>query len=504
MTINRDSVRSARLRAFLACLTVGLAVSAADASAAWTPPFETGFNQSPGTAFEGTQAPSGFSRVADTGATVLKLYLDWRVVAGEVRPENPADPADPAYDWTVFDELMRNTVAAGLKPLVRIANAPDWGTTPRNPSTPPEVIWTHPFPVELGLFAKAAATRYNGDFDPDPGDPYAETLPRARLWQIWNEPNQYRFLYPQRVNGQPVGITHYRSMVNQVAAGVKSVSTANLVFAGGTSPFKKVQNTAPLEFLRILVCLNTNLTPKKNCGPVRFDLWGTHPYTSGNPTRKAAQKGDVSIGDLPAVRKLLNAGLKHRKITAAGGKVKFWVDEFSWDTKPPDPAAIPAALHKRWVAEGMYRMWTAGVTMVAWLQLADNKYTGACGDPYQSGFYYFNSNIAQAKVKPSIVAFRFPFVAIPERTSLRIWGRTRTSDPGKVVIQRRTSSGWRNIANVTAHSNGIFASRFKTPWTSGWMRAVFKGKASPAFEIKRSVDQFYNPFGQRPPAGGCS
>ena len=198
-----------------------------------------------------------------------------------------------------------------------------------------------------------------------------------------------------------------------------------------------------LEFLRILVCLNTNLTPKKNCGPVRFDIWGTHPYTSGNPTRKAAQKGDVSLGDLPAVRKLLNAGLKHRKITAAGGKVKFWVDEFSWDTKPPDPAAIPAALHKRWVAEGMYRMWTSGVTMVAWLQLADNKYTGACGDPYQSGFYYFNSNIAQAKVKPSIVAFRFPFVAIPERTSLRIWGRTRMSDPGKVTIQRRTSSGWR-------------------------------------------------------------
>ena len=149
-------------------------------------------------------------------------------------------------------------------------------------------------------------------------------------------------------------------------------------------------------------------------------------------------------------------------------------------------------------------MWTAGVTMVAWLQLSDNKYTGGCGDPYQSGFYYFNSNIAQAKVKPSIVAFRFPFVAIPERTSLRIWGRTRTSDPGKVVIQRRTSSGWRNIANVTAHSNGIFASRFKTPWKSGWMRAVYKGKASPAFEIKRSVDRFYNPFGQRPPAGGCS
>ncbi len=505
MAFNRDSVRSARLPALIASVAAILAFAAAPVEAA-TPPFETAFIHYPTTAFVGSQAEAGFTRVATSGATVIKLHLDWAVLAGPVRPLDPSDPNDPAYNnmepgainnWTEFDQLIRDTVAHGLKPLVMIARAPDWA------SDGPDG-WTKPDAAELGLFAHAAAVRYNGDFpDPDPNHA-GETLPAVRHWQVWNEPNQYRFLYPQRVGNQPVGVTRYRDMVNAMATGLKSVSASNLVLAGGTSPFKRTLNTAPLDFLRILVCLDTKLKPKKGCGPVRFDIWGTHPYTSGGPTRKAVQPGDVSLGDLPAVRKVLTAGTKAKKITAAGNKVKFWVDEFSWDTSPPDPAAIPAALHTRWVAEGMYRMWSAGVTLVAWLQLADNQYTGACGDPYQSGFYYFNADIAAAKVKPSIVAFRFPFVAIKEKRSIRIWGRTMNSQPGKVTIQRKTSGGWRRISTLKATSRGIFQARFGTPYTKGYMRAIFQGKASPSFALKAPSDRTFNPFGQRPPAGGCS
>ena len=45
--------------------------------------------------------------------------------------------------------------------------------------------------------------------------------------------------------------------------------------------------------------------------------------------------------------------------------------EFSWDSNPPDPKGVPAVLEGRWVAEALYRMWSAGVSLVTWFTLRD-------------------------------------------------------------------------------------------------------------------------------------
>src|SRR5213075_986822 len=94
----------------------------------------------------------------------------------------------------------------------------------------------------------------------------------------------------------------------------------------------------PLSFMRRLLCLSRALRP--TCGfRVRFDVWSTHPYTSGGPTHHAIKPNDVSLGDLPKMRAVLDAAVRAHHILSSG-RPEFWVTEFSWDSKPPDPGGV--------------------------------------------------------------------------------------------------------------------------------------------------------------------
>ena len=108
---------------------------------------------------------------------------------------------------------------------------------------------------------------------------------------------------------------------------------------------------------------------------LRFDIWSHHPYTSGGPTHRASNPDNVSIRELPRMRKVLRAGVRFKHIIHTGS-VRFWVTEFSWDTNPPDPKGVPVDLHARWVSEALYRMWRAGVSLVTWFQLRDTATEG--------------------------------------------------------------------------------------------------------------------------------
>ena len=192
---------------------------------------------------------------------------------------------------------------------------------------------------------------------------------------------------------------------------------------------------------------------------------------------------DVSLGDLPKLKAVLDAGVRARKIVSRG-RVRFWVTEFSWDTSPPDPQAVPLALQARWVSEAMYTMWRSGVSLVTWFTLVDSPFPDS---PYQSGLYFVNG-----KPKPALEAFRFPFVALKAGTSMRLWGRTPGSKPGRVVVERQ-GSGWRRIATVRTDRFGIF--NVKRPFVAGVYRARFAGEPTLAFSTTEPPDHFYRPFG---------
>lgn len=445
-----------------------------------------------GTIFYGRDADLSFSRSRDAGATVIRLQLSWREIAPATRPAgfDPTNPADPAYRWGLFDKLVQNAYAYRLTPFIGISETPAWAE--RGAGGRPGA--NRPDPVELGRFAEAAARRYSGSFN---------ALPRVRTWEVWNEANASFFLYPQKQGGRVVSPGIYRRMVNEVAAGVHRVHADNRVIAGGLFPFAldnaAAQAIGPLKFMRDLLCISKRLRPARNCKErVHFDIWSHHPYTSGSPTHVAGNPDSVSINELPRMGALLRAAVRFHRVVHSARHVRFWVTEFSWDTSPPDPHGVPQRLHARWVAEGLYRMWRAGVSLVTWFQLRDDPMGGRSGSSsFQSGLYNrCDGGMACDTPKPALRAFEFPFVAFRSGTHARVWGRLPPTIRGRVVVEQRVHTRWKRIGLLRSNRNGIFRGRLRLSGR-GPLRArpERSGPTARPFSLVRPPDRRVNPFG---------
>jgi hypothetical protein len=466
---------------FLLILVATSLVCAAPASARG---LETGLVASG--PFYGSDADLAFERVRSSGATTVRIELSWREIApdGASKPAgfDATNPFDSAYRWGTFDHLAQRAVAKGLRPLIGISDAPRWAET----SSGGRAGTNRPDPVEYGRFAEATARRFSGGF---------AGIPRVRLWEVWNEANASFFLHP-------VSPTHYRQMVNEFAAGVKRVHADNTVVAGALFPFviegPAAQAIGPLRFMREMFCLSKRLRPVRGCdGQSRFDVWSHHPYTSGGPTHRASNPDNVSIRELPRMRSVLRAATRYKKIIHSR-PVRFWVTEFSWDSNPPDPKGVPVDLHARWVAESLYRMWHSGVSLVTWFQLRDDDAKGRPHNQvFQSGLYYFCAGgLGCAGPKPSLQAFRFPFVAFRSSRHVRVWGRTPGSGAGRVVVEQLAGRRWRTIGVFRARKDGIFEGRRRRRGR-GPLRARLKrgGELSVQFSLVRPPDRPVNPFG---------
>lgn len=467
---------------------LGAAILIALASlAASTPARQTASSARP---LETALYPSGIAevdRAVAAGATKVRLTLLWPSVAPALEPSdwNPTDPADPNYDWTEFDGIVRRAQSRGLNVYVTVMGAPKWAQQPPVSSDPSSA--NLPDPAAFGAFGRALAKRFSGSF---------QGLPRIRFFQAWNEPNLTPYLSPQLVRGRPVSPAHYRRMLNAFAAAVHAVRRDNVVIVGGLAPFRDLtpsvmaqnEDWGPLSFMRALLCISRSLRPTCKT-KVDFDVWATHPYTSGNPTHKAVLANDVSLGDLPEMRAVLDAAVRHRQLTTPSPG--FWVTEFSWDTSPPDPKAVPTMLHRRWVAEALYRMWQNRVSLVTWLQVRDHPLS----DPYQSGLWY-----EDGRPKPSLRAFRFPFVALRSGSRISVWGRTPHSRPRRVVIQQSVAASWRRVAVLSADRFGVFRATVTGTTRRGPMRAVLAdtNEASVPFSLVVPPDRIFNPFGGPP------
>ena len=443
--------------------------------------------------------PAAFDGVRAAGATAIRVYAIWRRTAPGARPADPANPADPAYDWSILDQQVQLAKTRHLEPILSIEGAPDYaeGAGEGLAGT------MRPSPREFGLFARAAARRYSGSFG---------GLPRVRYWQAWNEPNYFRHLGPQydtplsdpvRRSSRLLSPDIYRALVNSFADAVHGVNPGNLVIGGGLAPFgNEHANThvaRTLPFMRALLCMTSQNRPKPGCRQrIKLDVWSHHPYTAGGPTHHALSREDVSLGDLPRMRRLLRAAVRARHIVSRR-RVDFWATEFSWDTNPPDPNAVPMLLHRRWVAEALYRMWRNDISLVAWFGIRDGISSVPGEHLFECGLYFACPDGSLCAAKPSLTAFRFPFVAFTSGDRVLAWGRTPYGRRGRVVIEHR-GGAWRKVATLRSDRYGMFTSRLRAP-RRGFMRARLlsasgqSGELSAPFSLKRVPDQPFNPFG---------
>jgi hypothetical protein len=434
--------------------------------------------------FAGHDQVTALSMAGETGASYVRLHVPWYGIAPATPPLDfvATDPTSPGYNWTNIDTTVTAAEAAGLTPILDIVSPPAWAFT----VTPKNGNGGTPDITALADFATALATHYDGL---TPG------LPAEHVFQVWNEVNNSLYL-------DPVSASSYRAMVNAVSDSVHAVDPTNLLVAGALDPFghpktkkQKWYSVAPLAFMRSLLCLSKGAHPHATCNnPVRFDVWSHHPYTFGGPFGRAKLADDVELGDLPRMRALLQAGVRLHHVVSAN-PVQFWVTEFGWDTNPPRRHAAPLNLAARWTAESLHQMWLSGVSLVTWFLLEDYP----SPSPYQSGLYFYSASLADARAKPSLTAFRFPFVAYLQKKTVTIWGRDATSDKEVVTIQRRhgKSGRWRTVAHVTSNSSGVFLAKLKLKATKkDWLRASAVGSGlSLAFSLTRPKDPNIGPWG---------
>lgn len=470
---------SAALRVLLAAALALAALGAIAVPAAVAAPnrFDIGVQDPLDPGF-GERDPGGaYDAVSDAHMRVVRVPVPWVAIAPN-RPANPAAHEDPAYRWSSLDERVGELTRRGLEPLLVLYGAPEWAKSSKSYSSKRLT----PNVDDFATFTAAAAHRYSGQ---TPG------IARVRYWQFWNESNLRTYLDPSDA------VAQYRAMLRAAYPAVHAAAPGNRVVAGALAPYAAYAgDIAPMRFMRELLCMSAGSHPKPTCkGSVPFDVWSHHPYTNGGPNRSARAADDASLGDLPEMQRLLR-GAEHAKHVRPSGRLDFWVTEFSWDTKGPDPGGVPLARHARWVAEAFYNMWRSDVSLAVWFQLRDNpKGTYTWGQTWQSGlFFRTTERYGDEKAKPVLGVVRFPFVALPARRGATVWGRTPTSAAGTVVIERLSAKKWTRVAKVTAGRYGIFR-RTLAGNRGALLRARLGSQTAVPFRVERTADHQVLPFG---------
>ena len=258
---------------------------------------------------------------------VLRSNLYWggKFGVAKRRPFDAADPADPAYDWTLYDRLVRYATANGIKVLFSIYGTPAWENRGRGLNHAPLRA------DDLAKFAYAAAIRYSGTYPGDDGD----ILPPVRYWLAWNEPNNPVFLSPQYVRKGSRWVVQsaldYANICQAVFAGVHSTLLANeKVACGGTaprgnnSPRSERPSVSPLAFMTAL----------RKAGLRRMDAYAHHPYY-GRPSESPTTQPGGRFGRTTAVT-LANINTLIALETRLWGRKPLWITEYGYQTNPPD------------------------------------------------------------------------------------------------------------------------------------------------------------------------
>ncbi len=489
MLLRRSALRSFPLALILA---VALTVAAPSAASAKARPFVTGISGI------GDYNPLSFSRSREADAEFVRLVVNWASVAPNNQPAswNPEDPADTHYDWAYIDTGVTEAVQAGLQPVLIVDGAPSWAQRCKSPAGLQATELCDPDPAALAAFATAAARRYSGGFG---------NLPRVQYWQGLNEPNLTLFFFPQfDTAGKGLSPGLYRNLINSFYAAIKAVNPANLVIAAGLGPTElKGYNIGPMRFTRELLCMKGKQHPKpikgKCPGGVHFDIFDIHPYSSGGPTHEG-RVNDVQIGDLPKLQALLKAADRAGRIQGQFKRTPLWITEFSWDSDPPDPGGLPMKILTQWTAESMHLAYAAGVDHFFWYSLRDEPFRPdvPASLTVQSGLYFRADKMENDQPKEVLGTFRFPFVAFARKKGLEFWGRTPTRSGGRIRIEALRGGKWRKVGSAKADRYGVFKGMSKSRYgrnKRGSVRAMYSGRASVPFPMRRVGDFRHAPFG---------
>lgn len=332
-----------------------------------------------------------FGQYDSLGVEALRVNLYWggpSGVARSRRPANAVNPADPAYDWSVYDTMVKRSKEKGIKVVFSILWTPSWaaGQVKKKNRAPARM-------VDLQNFAFAAAKRYSGSFRPTPD---ATPLPAVRFWLAWNEPNNPVFLRPQflyagRGRYKAVSPGIYAKMCNAIWSGIHLTGLAGEKVAcgvtaprGNNSGQQPRSSLSPIPFLRGM----------KKAG-ARFDAYAHHPYyqhRTETPRTPPPLRGTaVTLG---------NINVLIGELTRLYGPKRVWLTEYGFQTNPPDRFfGVSFAKQAHYLPQSFaIARAHPRIDMMIWFLMKDEA---RIKDGWQSGFF-----TASGRRKPSWLAFR--------------------------------------------------------------------------------------------------
>ena len=301
-----------------------------------------------------------FTTLKSLNAQAIRVNLYWggtKWAVAAKKPTDATDPGDPAYDWAIYDRLVRYATQFNIQVVFSILFTPGWANGGKARTVAPTTAKT------LHDFAYAAGERYSGFYTPpawqqDPSNPTtAQRLPKVGMWTAWNEPNNPIWLSPQY---KRVGKTwrvesafQYAKICNAVYTGIHDVLISpeqghvqgEQVACGVTGP---KGNDAPTT-TRPSVDPLTFLTQAHRFGMKTFDVYAHHPYADVGrlepPTfvPKGKNKRRVQLGNINTLLKLVSQyyGPKH-----------LWITEFGYQSSPPDKTfGVPNATQAKYLTQ---------------------------------------------------------------------------------------------------------------------------------------------------------
>jgi hypothetical protein len=378
------------------------------------------------------------------GVDIVKVNLYWDEVAPNSR-RKPAgfDGSNPGdYAWSNYGEVINGIIDRGMRPFLSLGGrGPRWATGSRGRRGT-----YRPNAKEFGRFAEAAGRQF----------------PEVDIWSIWNEPNLYSWLGPQRRQGVPVSPSIYRKLYLAGHRGLRASGNDDTILLGELMPRGGTdqRKVPPLQFLREMACLDSNyrqyrgraakLRGCRRVGRIPTSGFAYHPYTlAGGPSVNEA-RDDAAIGQLGRVRSTLDALARRGKLP---GRMKIWITEFGFQTKPPDPfgtriGRAPNLMDlSEWIA---FR--NARVATYAQYTLRDNDF-------WQSGLR-FQSGRPKRHVYD---AFRMPLlVRSLGGGRVEVFGALRSASGGSAQVESKAPGGrYRSRGSAPVNGAGYFRRIFR-------------------------------------------
>lgn len=346
-------------------------------------------------------------RLDALGVDVVRVTLDWRAT----------EPTKAGIDdWERADLLLDGLHERGIAPLVTLWGTPAWANGHKPENVAPTSSST------FAAFARRVALRY----------------PYVKLWAVWNEPNQRRWLLPTSPS------VYVKRLLNPAVAAIHAASPGSKVAGGVTAPRGSTGGVSPVDWIAGMAAAHAQL-----------DAYAHNPYPLApgeTPTSGGCDHcTTITMATLP--RLLREVG------TAWPGK-RIWLTEYAYQTNPPDRFwGVSFSRQAQLLGQAALRAYKAPrVDMLIHYLVRDEPTLGG----WQSGLFTF-----AMRAKPAARTFSMP-LAVAGRSggAVVVWGQVRAgSGPQGYRIQvKRPGSGWTWAGGTrTTSARGFVSVRLTLP-----------------------------------------